>query len=59
MRYSETPSPHDMLHGRILYRRPPGSRTADKDPETFVVNALRGESETGPPDPTGLRLVRE
>ena len=48
-----------MLHGRILYRRPPGSRTADKDPEDYVVNALRGETEAGPPDPARIRLVRD
>jgi hypothetical protein len=49
----------DELHGRILYRRPPGSRTADKDPESFVVNALRSDAESGPPDPALIRLVRD
>ncbi len=27
----------DQLHGRVLYLRPPGSRSPDKDPEGFVV----------------------
>jgi hypothetical protein len=58
MRAAENVTSHDMLHGSILYRRPPGSRTADKDPETFVVNALRDGAEAGPPDPSGMRLVR-
>ncbi len=49
----------DELHGRILYRRPPGSRTADKDPEGFAINALRVEVEAGPPDPALIRWVRD
>ena len=28
----------DILHGRVLYRRPPGSRTPDKDPDDFSLN---------------------
>ncbi len=36
---------HDILHGRILYTRPPGSRSPDKDPEDFDVNALRVQGE--------------
>lgn len=48
----------DQLHGRILYHRPPGSRTADKDPESFVINALRAGEEAGPPDPGLIRWVR-
>ena len=59
MRTAENVSAHDMLHGRILYRRPPGSRTADQDPETFVVNALRGDVELGPPDPALIKIVRD
>ncbi|MGH9324028.1 MAG: carboxypeptidase-like regulatory domain-containing protein, partial [Vicinamibacteria bacterium] len=35
MRYGhdEAPDSNDILHGAILYRRPPGSRTPDRDPE--------------------------
>jgi hypothetical protein len=43
MRYGhgDEPHPSDILHGAILYRRPPGSRTPDVDPDAFVLNALR------------------
>jgi hypothetical protein len=43
MRYGDLDGPHpnDILHGAILYRRPPGSRTPDVDPDDFVLNALR------------------
>jgi hypothetical protein len=58
MRNADDVTAHDVLHGRILYRRPPGSRTADKDPESFVINALRADAETGPPDPSRIRWVR-
>ncbi len=58
MRNAENVTPQDILHGRILYRRPPGSRTADKDPEGFAINALRAEAEAGPPDPSRIRWVR-
>ena len=34
------PSSADMLHGRILYLRPPNSRSPDKDPDSFTVNVL-------------------
>jgi len=46
MRYGhgEGPEPNDLLHGAILYRRPSGSRTPDRDPEDFVLNALRGQA---------------
>jgi len=33
------PTADDRLHGRILYLRPPGSRTPDEDPDWFMVNA--------------------
>jgi hypothetical protein len=33
------PTPADILHGRILYERPAGSRTPDKDPEDYTLNA--------------------
>jgi hypothetical protein len=58
MRNAEDVTPHDVLHGRILYRRPPGSRTADRDPESYVINALRDAVDMGPPDPTRIRWVR-
>ncbi len=43
MRYGHgnDPYPSDVLHGSILYRRPPGSRSPDEDPEDFVLNGLR------------------
>ncbi len=43
MRYGHGPDPYpiDMLHGAILYRRPPGSRTPDDDPDAFLLNGLR------------------
>jgi hypothetical protein len=34
------PTPVDILHGRVLYQRPAGSRSPDKDPEDFTLNAL-------------------
>ncbi len=49
MRYGhgDGPEPNDILHGAILYRRPSGSRTPDRDPQDFVLNALRGEGASG------------
>jgi hypothetical protein len=43
MRYGhgDGPTRNDILHGRILYQRPPGSRTPDKDPDGYFLNALR------------------
>jgi hypothetical protein len=38
--YFTHPTPNDILHGRILYDRPPGSRTPDKDPASHSINAL-------------------
>ena len=35
------PHRNDILHGRLMYSRPPDSRTPDKDPKGFFVNALR------------------
>jgi hypothetical protein len=55
--YRSRPTRPDMLHGAVLYQRPPGSRTPDKDPEWFAVNALRTE-ELGTPDPAHLRRIR-
>ena len=45
-----------MLHGRILYRRPPGSLTPDRDPKGFIVNAVRAPAE-GLPDPLLIERV--
>jgi hypothetical protein len=59
MRDAENVTPQDILQGRILYRRPPGSRTADVDPEGFVINALRAPMEAGPPDPSRIRWARD
>jgi len=59
MRDANNVTAQDVLHGRILYRRPPGSRTADRDPESFAVNALRAGAEAGPPDPALVRWVRD
>ena len=58
MRDAENVTPHDIRHGRILYRRPPGSRTADKDPANFVANALRTGAVEGLPDPSRIRWSR-
>jgi hypothetical protein len=43
MRYENGSGPTrvDVLHGAILYRRPPGSRTPDEDPADYVLNGLR------------------
>jgi hypothetical protein len=38
--HSTEPTPFDILHGRVLYERPAGSRSPDKDPEDFTLNAL-------------------
>ena len=38
-RVPEEPTRHDLLHGRVLYQRPPGSRTPDTDPQSYVINA--------------------
>lgn len=56
MRDARAITAHDELHGRILYHRPPGSRTADRDPASFLVNGLR-EPPSGAPDPSRIRLV--
>ena len=42
------PTADDRLHGRILYLRPPGSRTPDKDPEWFTANATMAMAMRGP-----------
>jgi hypothetical protein len=49
MRYGhgDGPEPNDVLHGAVLYRRPSGSRTPDRDPEDFLLNALRAREGTG------------
>jgi hypothetical protein len=43
MRYGHgsDPYPVDLLHGAIMYRRPPDSRTPDLDPDAYVLNGLR------------------
>lgn len=47
--HGDEPTRIDILHARILYGRPPNSRTPDIDPASFVVNGLRhAETETGP-----------
>jgi hypothetical protein len=38
------PTRFDILHGRILYLRPPDSHTPDVDPARFVLNGLRDAS---------------
>jgi hypothetical protein len=49
MRYGDFTDPtlNDILHGKILYSRPPGSRTPDKDPADYVVNAQTTLSPSG------------
>jgi hypothetical protein len=39
--HGEGPELDDQLHGAILYRRAPGSRSPDSDPQEFVINAVR------------------
>jgi hypothetical protein len=57
MREARAVTAQDVLHGGILYRRPPGSRTADSDPDDFVINALRIPGG-GAPDPSRIRVIR-
>jgi len=57
MREARAVTAQDVLHARVLYRRPPGSRSADSDPDDFVVNALLAQ-EGGAPDPSRIRVVR-
>ncbi len=54
--YQDRPTRADMLHGRILYRRPPGSRSPDVDPEDFTVNAARARDASAP-DRSLIELV--
>ncbi len=42
------PTADDRLHGRILYLRPPGSRTPDKDPSWFTANTSMVTAMRGP-----------
>jgi len=42
------PTADDRLHGRILYMRPSGSRTPDKDPEWFTANSSIATAMRGP-----------
>jgi hypothetical protein len=46
--YQDRPTRADELHGRILYQRPPGSRTPDTDPTDFVLNAARIQADFAP-----------
>ena len=46
--YQDRPTSWDILHGRILYRRPPGSRSPDIDPVDFTVNAARVDGDSLP-----------
>jgi hypothetical protein len=39
--HGDEPTRYDLLHGRILYSRPAGSRTPDVDPSRFLVNGQR------------------
>lgn len=39
--HGEHPTRIDLLHGRVLYSRPPNSRTPDVDPADFSLNGLR------------------
>ncbi len=41
----DRPTEADKLHGRILYRRPPGNRTPDSDPSGAFVNRAAGPIE--------------
>jgi hypothetical protein len=46
--HGDEPTRFDILHARILYGRPPGSRTPDVDPPGFLLSSLRGgEGELG------------
>jgi hypothetical protein len=45
--HGSDPTRFDVLHGRILYLRPPDSHTPDVDPATFVLNGLRDRSGEG------------
>jgi hypothetical protein len=46
--HGSDPTRFDILHGRVLYLRPPDSRTPDVDPARFVLNGLReGSSADG------------
>jgi hypothetical protein len=56
--YRDRPTRADTLHGAVLYKRPPGSRTPDKDPEWYAVNAQRA-GEVGPPDPSRIRKMHD
>lgn len=38
--HGDEPTRFDLLHGRILYSRPPNNRTPDTDPASFIVNGL-------------------
>jgi hypothetical protein len=42
------PTADDRLHGRVLYLRPPGSRTPDKDPSWFMANESIAMAMRGP-----------
>jgi hypothetical protein len=42
------PTADDRLHGRILYLRPPGSRTPDKDPDWYTANTSMATAMRGP-----------
>jgi hypothetical protein len=45
--YFTQPTPTDILHGRVLYDRPPGSRTPDKDPASHSINGLSAPQPMG------------
>jgi hypothetical protein len=40
--HGDEPTRFDILHARVLYSRPPGSRTPDVDPSSFLLSSLRG-----------------
>ena len=42
------PTADDELHGRVLYLRPPGSRTPDKDPDWYAANESIATAMRGP-----------
>jgi hypothetical protein len=42
------PTTDDRLHGRVLYLRPPGSRTPDKDPDWFSAGESMVSATHGP-----------
>jgi hypothetical protein len=53
MNFADAPTEPDRLHGAVLYRRPPGSRHPDRDPDTAALQRTLAEGVLLPRD---LRL---